>query len=442
MGEVLLRAVKDAFEVVPAEQVLLRNAIAGNAGNLIFSVASQRLLETATTRVAVDRLVIQPGDADRINERYDAYVLPLANAFRVGYEPMLLRLTALIRRLRIPVVVLGVGHQANVDNDLTRLGRIEDAVRGFVAAVLERGPSIGVRGEMTADYLANLGFRDVEVIGCPSMFWHGDRLPMRERDGVLATDAPIALTVSPYVKRLGPFVARQVERYPDLVYVPQDIDTLELLLWGEPVADVAPDDQRPVHRDHPLFREDRVRFFVDPVPWIDFLATRRFVVGSRIHGTIAGIIAGTPSFVLAHDSRTLELARYFRIPHRRLRDVDVRAVSLADLYADADPSAMVAGHAERYARFAGYLDRHGLDHVGRSPAPVPDFDARAVVTAWPPAVTVASRVERRGLAGRAKRWRRRGMRLARVPVVRRVRTGLARRTIRGDDPETGGGQGT
>ena len=165
MGEILLRAVKDAFEVVPPESVLLRNAIAGNSGNLIFSVASQRLLETAATRVIADRFVIQPRDADRINERYDAYVLPLANAFRVGYEPMLLRLTALIRRLRIPVVVLGVGHQATVDNDTSRLAPIEDAIRGFVSAVLDHGPSIGVRGELTADYLTGLGFRDVEVIG-------------------------------------------------------------------------------------------------------------------------------------------------------------------------------------------------------------------------------------------------------------------------------------
>jgi hypothetical protein len=432
VGAILLRAIKDAFEVVPPETALVHNTIAGNTGNLIFSAASQRLLETATTRVDVDHFVIRPGDADRINERYDAYVLPLANAFRISYESTLLRQTALIRRLRIPVVVLGVGHQATVDNDTSRLAPIEDAVRGFVSAVLDHGPSIGVRGELTADYLAGLGFRDVDVIGCPSMFWHGDRLPIRERATELAADAPIALTVSPYLKAMGPLVLRQTARHPNLVYVPQDIDTLELLLWGEPVSDAAADDPRPIHLEHPLFRDDRVRCFVDPVPWIEFLATREFVFGSRIHGTIAALIAGTPAFVLAHDSRTVELARFFDIPHALLRDVDVRAVDAADLYAAADPAAMVAGHAERYARFVGYLDRHGLDHVGRSPAPTPDFDARAAATPWPEAVTVHSRVEPSGLAGQARRWRRRAKRLARVPLVRRIRAGLARRTASPD----------
>jgi hypothetical protein len=429
VGEILLRAVKDPFEVLPPETVLLRNAIANNAGNLVFSVASQRLLETALTRVVVDRFAVGPDEADAINERYDAYVLPLANAFRPSFEANLLRTTALIQRLRIPVVVLGVGHQASVDNDTTRLEPMADAVRAFVGAVLERGPSIGVRGELTADYLRSLGFRDVEVIGCPSLFWHGDRLAIRERAPQLAPDARIALTVSPYVKRMAPLLARQLVRYPNLVYLPQDIDTLEVLLWGEPIGDVATDDPRPIHPDHRLFREDRVRMFLDPVPWIDFLATQDFSFGSRIHGTIAALIAGTPSFVLAHDSRTLELARYFEIPHRRLRDVDVRAIDAAELYAGADPTALVAGHAARFARFCTYLDAHGLDHVFCSPPPTPDFDARAAATDWPPPVTVHSRVEPRGLSGLTKRTRRRVKRLARLPTVRRLRSGLARRRV-------------
>ena len=54
-------------------------------------------------------------------------------------------------------------------------------VRDFVAAVLDRGPSIGVRGELTADFLRRLGSRDVEVIGCPSMFFHGPRLDVAKR---------------------------------------------------------------------------------------------------------------------------------------------------------------------------------------------------------------------------------------------------------------------
>ena len=146
MKEILLRARKDPFAVVSPEETLDKNLIAENAGNLIFSTAAYKVLATAETRVAVDGFIADPGSADAINERYGAYVVPLANAFRLSFEANLIRMTRLIRRLRIPVVVLGVGAQANVQNDQARLSQIEGSVRDFVAAVLDRAPTIGVRG--------------------------------------------------------------------------------------------------------------------------------------------------------------------------------------------------------------------------------------------------------------------------------------------------------
>src|SRR5690606_27749609 len=170
MGRVLLRAAEDALRPLAPEVVATRNIIGDNAGNLIFRGAAQAVLHTARTEVDVDRRPPGPRDAARISEQYDAYVLPLANAFRRSHEARLQTTTALIRRLTIPVVVLGVGHQATVANDWSALDPMTETVKAFVAAVLDHGPSIGVRGELTADYLRALGFRDVEVIGCPSMF--------------------------------------------------------------------------------------------------------------------------------------------------------------------------------------------------------------------------------------------------------------------------------
>ena len=427
MKQILLRARKSPFEVVSAEDTLLGNTIADNAGNLVFSVAAQRILETAETTVTADRFLIEPRAAGLINERYDAYVIPLANAFRLGYEPILIRLTQLIRRLRIPVVILGVGAQSNVRYETGRLRPIERTVKAFVSAVLERSPAIGVRGELTLDYLNGLGFRDVEVVGCPSLFIHGDDLAIHKPRPTLDRDARLAINVSPYVRAMGPIVARHVERYPNLTYIPQDLDTLELLLWGPGGAHdgVDPTDPRPIHLAHPLFRDDKVRFFVDPAPWFQFLSGVDFSFGTRIHGNIAALIAGTPAMVLAHDSRTLELARYFEIPYRLMADVGPD-VDAADLYAEADFGPFNRGHAARFAAFTGFLERCGLDHAFRSPAPEPDFATRMAVTPFPPAVTMASLVAPHGLRGRIKRARRQVRRLARVRWVRRVRITLAR----------------
>ena len=52
----------------------------------------------------------------------------------------------------------------------------------FCNAVLEKSRSIGVRGEITQEYLVRLGIkrRKIDVIGCPSMYTFGDFLPLKK----------------------------------------------------------------------------------------------------------------------------------------------------------------------------------------------------------------------------------------------------------------------
>jgi hypothetical protein len=427
MTSLLLRSRKDAFEVVTPGEVLEQNLIGDNSGNLIFLEASQRLLTTHDQTVDVDRFVIDPGAADRINERYDAYVIPLANAFRPSYEANLIRLTRLVERLLIPVVVLGVGAQATVREDASRLAPIAPSVRAFVAAVLDHGPSLGVRGEFTAGYLASLGFRDVEVIGCPSLFRDGDALRVTKRAPALdAATARVALNVSPYVAAMGPVVAHHVARYPNLTYVPQDLDALERLLTGSAADDTTAADPIPRHIDHPLYRRGAVRFYVDTATWIDGLRDVVDAYGSRSPGTIAAILAGTPAIVLAHDSRTLEIARWFALPHHVLADLPADT-DVADLYAAADYEPFHAALPDRFARFTAYLAAHGLGHAfapGEDPAA---FIAREAATPYPAAITTADRRAPRGVRGRLAQARRRARRAIRSQRLRRLRARLLRR---------------
>jgi hypothetical protein len=427
MRHILLRSPKDPFEVVSPEETLDRNLIGSNSGNLIFLEASYKILATRGTTVTPDRFRARPGQAAEINERYDAYVIPLANAFRPSFEPHLIRLTRVIERLTIPVVILGVGAQSTVRYDHGRLSRIDTSVKSFVSAVLDHAPSIGVRGEFTHDYLRALGFRDVEVIGCPSMFLNGDRMRIEKRIPELLPDSRLAMNVSPYVKAMGDIVMSHVAKYPNLTYVAQDIASLELMLWGEPPKQVDQGSKLPVHRSHPLFSGDKARFFVDPWPWLEHLATYDFSFGTRIHGNIAALVAGIPAYVLAHDSRTLELARYFGIPHRPMTAVSP-TLDAAELYAEADYGELNRGHAARFATFTGYLERHGLGHVfaeGEDPAA---FDERIAAIEFPPAVRVRHETRLSGVTQRVRRVERRTRRyLTTAKWAKRYRAALARR---------------
>ena len=116
-----------------------------------------------------------------------------------------------------------------------------------------------------------------------------------------------------------------------------------------------------------------------------------FIFGTRIHGNIVSLLAGTPSMVFAHDSRTLELSRYFEIPHRLISDVHPDT-DAADLYAEADFGPLVEGHAGRYRTFIDYVERHGLKHVFQPGEDPTAFDRRIAATTFPGPVHVRRNV--------------------------------------------------
>jgi hypothetical protein len=359
---ILLRSPKPPLEVTPLARVLARDILANNTGNLVFLHAAYRLLASPAARITPDGMRIRPAAADRINAEHDVYVLPFANAFRPQFARRLQRWTTLIRRLRIPVVVLGIGAQSGLDYDLERLAPIDRIVRDFVGAVLDRGPSIGVRGEFTERYLRHLGFRDVEVIGCPSVFMDGPSLRVEQRVPRLARDSPMAFNTAPSQASVGPLLRELTRRHPRLTYVAQDRAALEILAVGAVQRGTPPPPGFPSGRDDQLVRDGRVRVFPDPWPWIDFLRAVDFTFGSRAHGNLVSLVAGTPAYILAHDSRTLELARYHEVPHRAL-PAEPLEVDPLELYESADYGPLNRGHAARWTTFEGYLRRHGLATV-------------------------------------------------------------------------------
>jgi hypothetical protein len=296
-----------------------------------------------------------------------------------------------------------------------------------VRAVLDKSPSIGVRGEFSQLYLHSLGFREVEVIGCPSMFLYGDRLEVADKQGPLASGAKVALSLSPDVAGMARIIDSHLARYPNLIYVAQDVDSLALMLWRQAPLGARGNDDFPLHLSHPLFRQNRARFFVDPWPWISYMRGFDFAFGTRIHGNIVALLAGTPAYVLAHDSRTLELARYFDMPYRRIDQLPAD-VDAAALHAEADYGPLLNGHAARFAAFAGFLQRHGLKHAYLEPEAVHEFEARIASTAYPPPVTVAESSPGL-LAGTRRRLRYTGRRVARSDWARRLKASADRASL-------------
>jgi hypothetical protein len=389
MPQILIRAHKNPFTVADADTTYRQNLIGNNTGNLVFSQAVYRLLSTSGTDLETSGLArSHPGV---INSRFDHVVIPLANAFRTTFLDTLDALSNLIEQLTVPVTVVGVGSQASLKGVYKGSDRVKPATTRFVRAVLNRSASIGVRGEQTRDYLKSLGFGDehVKVIGCPSMFMYGPDLHVEKKVDSLASDSPIALNVSPYVPQMAPISLYAAEHFPRLVYMAQNIQTLELMLYG-----TYPKGKKmnalavagaPITLDHPLIRSDRVRFFLDPKTWFEHLSQYEFSFGTRIHGNIAALLSGTPALLLAHDSRTLELAEYHEIPHRTITSIEDDADAIS-LYAESDWNRLNKAHPDRWDHFASFLNEHRLTHVYEEGQDTNAFDERLAATEYPPPV--------------------------------------------------------
>lgn len=390
---VLLRAAKSPFRIATARETLSKNLIGTNSGNLIFSHAAARILSTSQAEMFPNIFNPTAEDAGAINERYDHFVIPLANAFRSDFIKHLDQMSDCIERLNIPVTVFGVGAQAVGEGDVRELAPLNASVKRFVAAVLERSSSIGVRGEFTAGFLKSLGFgsSQVEIIGCPSMFLTDGVTKVPQRAPNLHANSRIALNLSPHVQGVRELAERHRRSYRQINYIAQDSRDLRMMLqrdWGAQPQDL---NTAPITPKDPIFAPSTASFYLDPHTWIRDMKSSDVAFGTRIHGNIAALLAGRPAFVLAHDSRTLELARYFEIPYRDVSGPDgVGWVSVAEIFDGADYAPMVKNHAGRLRATLAFLERNGLHHSYAPGESAAEFDATIADLMLPTAVRAIS----------------------------------------------------
>lgn len=391
MSRLLIRTGKSPFTAVTPESTLTQDVFNSNTGNFLFQHAVWESLDidgaelTANSTLS-ERRKSSDADIAAVNEKFDHFVVPFANAFRPDFVKQLDRLSDSIERLTIPVSVVGVGAQAPASMSLEDLAPIREATKRFVSAVLDRSPSIGVRGEFTAKFLADLGFgsEHVDIIGCPSLFRCGPDYRVEKNAASLPEDAALALNLTPEVPGIGQFSLEQAEKNRRLTYIAQDGHDLRLLLWGVTRPNVS-DLNAPIHISHPLYRDGRMLMFVDQWTWFDYLSRQDFAYGTRFHGNVAALMAGIPAMLLAHDSRTIELADYHQMPHRTVTKF-TEPISAAELYEQTDLTAFNEAIPKGFARYRAFLERHHLHHKWQTLSSSEEFNQNTAKATFPPAV--------------------------------------------------------
>lgn len=359
MKRLFMRAGKTPFETSGGYETFDRNLIGNNNGNLIFAAAAHKLVSVTDTRVDALGYSVRANQAAMVNDESDGFVLPLANAFRPSWEGALRNLTAFIRELRVPFIMLSGGAQSGKDGSYDHLRPMEDSIRAFCSAVLDKSSHITVRGERTAAYLRSLGFADVLVIGCPSMTMNGPGHNVQNAS--YSPDARIAYNVETSKDIMAEIVDLVDKNYRSH-YFPQDIGTLEMMLWGVDKFAIGRERRLPLNPGHSQFKNNRARFVLDATTWISEMRGYDLAFGARIHGNIAAVLAGTPSVVFAHDSRTLEIAEYHDIPHFNPEEIPA-VKTLEEVFERADFTQFNEGHTAKFNKVTEFMRINGFDNI-------------------------------------------------------------------------------
>jgi hypothetical protein len=362
-----VRQLDHSGEKPTVEQLML--SLGQNTGNMMFTQSLTSVLEGATW----GSFALNPEDV----EQHDAIVLAAANWVNnfddFGW------LAERLERTRLPVFLIGVGAQASNADEIPE---VNPGTLRLLSLVQDRSNSISARGNFSCEVLNRYGIKNVHPTGCPSLMLMGPegpspsllREPRFDSCSIHATRHGFSPT-----DEFQTFLYRQaIKRGLDLVLQSEvaDIHYVVHGRTGEPVPDRAAQAVADVYGAAPdvveayLLRHGRV--FTQYPDWIAYMQQRSFCFGTRIHGTIAALIAGTPASLIVHDSRTVELADIMGVPVIRRQEIPSdRDIDISGLYSRSQIRDFVARFASYYGNFLDYMAGNDLVIADRYRQPAP-----------------------------------------------------------------------
>lgn len=273
-----------------------------------------------------------------------------------------------LRKSGKPVVLVGIGIQVS-DGETPQ---VSAGTRQLLDLAAETSALISTRGHRTAEVLNSWGYRNVMATGCPSLLLSGGHFathaqtprPDAGNTVLMGTRHAFRPTSSRqndlyrFAYRNGVDMIMQSE-LADMYFIedlPRDASTT---LKANPIlascyADASVGNIRKYLRAHG-------KVFFHAREWAAYLRGKEYVIGTRIHGTIAAILSGIRGILLNHDARTAELAEIMGIPTARFDDLDRLDFNrLGDLVAAADFDKTRRIYPEYLARFEDFFAQNGL----------------------------------------------------------------------------------
>lgn len=292
-----------------------------NSGNMLFTEAVYRQI-SGTKHIGFSF------DPNEVKENYDSIMIPASNW--VNWKQDWGWLADLLIATDLPICVIGLGSQLDDKN----ISDVPDGTKRFLSVCSERAPSIGVRGNFTAEILNDLGIKNVTVLGCPSIFSDGKVPQVRSfesRDSLRFAFGPTRYGLSQhdfnntlhrdmykYAIRNASSIYFQSEAFEIALLNRENVDNLKnvaveyygLNSYAELESNLL----------------SKGKFHSSLAHWISDVKKEDFYVGTRIHGVVSSTLAETPSLLITHDKRTQELADYMAVPNISINDFEFESI--------------------------------------------------------------------------------------------------------------------
>lgn len=337
-----------------SEHQLLENC-GNNTGNIIFSEAVFRTLNN----VRRSTYAFSNEDASQA----DVIVIAAANWLNPYSD--FGDLADRLESTKLPVVIVGLGAQSNIDHEIPA---INPGTLKLVRLASERSNMISVRGDFTKEVLHANGIENVQSTGCPSLLLSGANPPdiditRLQRPVVLHSTRHLLDLASPYQLKIYREAYKQgldlilQSELADLI-VQRDCQS-EDSVAAIAVLDKVYDTREIVSLSGYL--KERGKFFFNLDEWLGYLRNAGPCIGTRIHGTVAALLAGTPAVLIAHDSRTREMAQKMAIPYLLSSDVtSFDSQYLRDIAAKADYGDLRKKYKDYAGEFIRFFEKNNL----------------------------------------------------------------------------------
>ena len=351
-----------------AKHSTLANRLAATGGNSGNQIIAYGLLKTFKhTEVAWDYTI----GPDRVNSEFDVIVIAAANFLFPAFD--FAGMADFISQTKLPVVMVGLGAQSN--DPTNPIIPLKEGTLRLVKIASERSALIGVRGEYTARVLEHLGIKNVQITGCPSYYLPG-KAGYQIRNEPFDIQSPIAIHASRDVfkhsfdaskmKAIVFDLYKEAARRKGIFIAQTEVDEITLAEsedQGE--RDIALVRLMATSKDggspelmKPWFEKGMHVYWTVP-EWTEAMKAFPFVIGTRFHGTMAALHAGTPAVCICHDSRTTEMCEFLGIPNVALKDIE--RLDVVKSRAEADFAGLGKRYNELYARYREFLTTNSLN---------------------------------------------------------------------------------